>query len=203
MNARESVYPRPRGGTAPVSHARASGRGLSPPTRGNLAIVIPPGYGGGSIPAHAGEPTTPTTRGSAPPVYPRPRGGTRRSLRTSAGSRGLSPPTRGNLSVFVIVKSPVGSIPAHAGEPSLYLRGRPRGGVYPRPRGGTTATPHLGLDGAGLSPPTRGNQRVQHRADGLRRSIPAHAGEPAAVLGFQPQAEVYPRPRGGTARIAV
>ena len=51
----------------------------------------------------------------------------------------------------------------------------------------------------GLSPPTRGNPHVVRiRASGAR-SIPAHAGEPGVCDRPSPQAEVYPRPRGGTA----
>ena len=51
------VYPRPRGGTStrPVSISRQ--RGLSPPTRGNPHRPAPSDRAGGSIPAHAGEPT--------------------------------------------------------------------------------------------------------------------------------------------------
>ena len=54
---RFSVYPRPRGGTAYCENAQGSGRGLSPPTRGNRNCARRP-----SICPRA--------------VYPRPRGGT-------------------------------------------------------------------------------------------------------------------------------
>ena len=54
--AAKRVYPRPRGGTAHPQRRRRRLQGLSPPTRGNQPRF---GYGlegGGSIPAHAGEP---------------------------------------------------------------------------------------------------------------------------------------------------
>ena len=91
-----TVYPRPRGGTSRMSDADIRAQGLSPPTRGNpprRARTIP---SPGSIPAHAGEPTSPTTATPPQRVYPRPRGGTgvRPPLRWLCW--GLSPPTRGN-----------------------------------------------------------------------------------------------------------
>ena len=51
---------------------------------------------------------------------------------------------------------------------------------------------------SGLSPPTRGNRSGRSLFAALRRSIPAHAGEPRAAAPVRPQAAVYPRPRGGT-----
>ena len=54
----------------------------------------------------------------------------------------------------------------------------------------------------GLSPPTRGNHRAVAARKPARRSIPAHAGEPDDETSGLDLAEVYPRPRGGTCRIA-
>ena len=54
----------------------------------------------------------------------------------------------------------------------------------------------------GLSPPTRGNPAPATRTGMLRRSIPAHAGEPQGQHGIKLLARVYPRPRGGTTRSA-
>ena len=53
---KRGVYPRPRGGTPQRELVESAVQGLSPPTRGNLAVrrCIEPN--GGSIPAHAGEP---------------------------------------------------------------------------------------------------------------------------------------------------
>ena len=89
------------------------------------------------IPAHAGEP-----RGSDSPVTglrvnPRARGGTDAADVAPRMPEGLSPRTRGNHSKYIKLTYPVGSIPAHAGEPSPGARISIMPGVYPRARGGT------------------------------------------------------------------
>ena len=78
-----------------------------------------------------------SSRAPAPPVYPRPRGGTPRAARPLAAARGLSPPTRGNPPAATGAAGGGGSIPAHAGEPSAALYVASTRKVYPRPRGGT------------------------------------------------------------------
>ena len=50
----------------------------------------------------------------------------------------------------------------------------------------------------GLSPPTRGNPNHAVPRVAQYRSIPAHAGEPAAIWLRGWSGRVYPRPRGGT-----
>ena len=133
-------------------------------------------------------------------VYPRPRGGTSSGFRRNPKIRGLSPPTRGNLNTMSRCSVMLRSIPAHAGEPSLDARKPALREVYPRPRGGTDPDPWLTLDAGGLSPPTRGNlASAEIERDGAR-SIPAHAGEPRAMVGRRQRMRVYPRPRGGTRR---
>ena len=94
--------------------------------------------------------------------------------------RGSSPPTRGNPLNSRTRYPPVGSIPAHAGEPVFGRVFQLASEVYPRPRGGTT--PPVGERGVcrGLSPPTRGNRRTQRWSWRFSRSIPAHAGEPSS-----------------------
>ena len=132
------VYPRPRGGTPHPLVLTLLLLGLSPPTRGNLGCEAPLRRGGGSIPAHAGEPSTnprtshatpvyPRPRGEPPfahcllsenRVYPRPRGGTASSSPYLMLRKGLSPPTRGNRETGRHEPARLGSIPAHAGEPA-------------------------------------------------------------------------------------
>ena len=90
------------------------------------------------------------------------------------------------------------SIPAHAGEPRASRRPTPPSSVYPRPRGGTYGRARRWSDWRGLSPPTRGNLRGQRGQFSVARSIPAHAGEPDERIDSPEDAEVYPRPRGGT-----
>ena len=159
MNNR--VYPRPRGGTFSASRTACVRCGLSPPTRGNHRARQSHNALGWSIPAHAGEPERPSATSQTTPVYPRPRGGTRRrSTRSSSRfwvyprprggtgkgggaitpAAGLSPPTRGNPSFSSANSARFRSIPAHAGEPLDGALVAVRQGVYPRPRGGTGAS---------------------------------------------------------------
>ena len=177
-------------------------RGLSPPTRGNLHRVREHLSPLRSIPAHAGEPGTGRRIPLFQRVYPRPRGGT--SLRQPPAPRwqGLSPPTRGNQAEDKGAKLLIRSIPAHAGEPALPAGCRLCKLVYPRPRGGTCHRSPVAGRRRGLSPPTRGNRVVEEGTSPLRRSIPAHAGEPRAYPPRDAGWKVYPRPRGGTSLIS-
>ena len=173
-----TVYPRPRGGTAPAPSPRGKTRGLSPPTRGNHDDAPELAANRGSIPAHAGEPPATGARRVASAVYPRPRGGTARGGSPSSCGKGLSPPTRGNP---LAVSSPLSadrSIPAHAGEPGSLHDFMLMQKVYPRPRGGTVHSFRLLMRAWGLSPPTRGNLDGQAERPLQAGSIPAHAGEP-------------------------
>ena len=193
-----AVYPRPRGGTLLRRDNRLRGRGLSPPTRGNLTAPARAEERGRSIPAHAGEPLRRRSGRRAGWVYPRPRGGTGVGYVALASVWGLSPPTRGNPALRRPARPQVGSIPAHAGEPAGNQGAHAALSVYPRPRGGTRPRERDGLSRAGLSPPTRGNRASRGTRPNISRSIPAHAGEPAdAVISGLANA-VYPRPRGGT-----
>ena len=90
-------------------------------------------------------------------AYPRTRGGTVRTTTVISGYGGLSPHTRGNLAISLLVQLASRPIPAHAGEPQSQSDLHVTHGAYPRTRGGT------GLAGlycyflGGLSPHTRGN----------------------------------------------
>ena len=177
-----AVYPRPRGGTSTPAARTHWRRGLSPPTRGNRRLVSHPRRLSRSIPAHAGEPADASPSPAHATVYPRPRGGTSALAFLPFHSGGLSPPTRGNLALNRRELAKTRSIPAHAGEPSI---NRPRtfsSSVYPRPRGGTPPVAgSVNLSG-GLSPPTRGNLIFSIQANKAHGSIPAHAGEPSAIV---------------------
>ena len=192
------VYPRPRGGTLDVQSYSDDTAGLSPPTRGNQVILELVENRLGSIPAHAGEPSGLVLAPLPLSVYPRPRGGTSRCLRGWRYWSGLSPPTRGNLVDLDPESRPVGSIPAHAGEPPISRSSLSPYGVYPRPRGGTTREVAMRLSRRGLSPPTRGNRPKPCVRRLPMRSIPAHAGEPCGTRPTHTDRAVYPRPRGGT-----
>ena len=153
-----------------------------------------------SIPAHAGEPPGADCAAWAAGVYPRPRGGTRRTGGGLTRRPGLSPPTRGNPAVRYSYGAALRSIPAHAGEPNHRLHRHNQAEVYPRPRGGTLTASIAEVVDEGLSPPTRGNRQSVENEPRRRGSIPAHAGEPILAKASSKDAKVYPRPRGGTFR---
>ena len=133
------VYPRPRGGAIFRSAPLATGEGLSPPTRGSRRRPDPARQPQGSIPAHAGEPGSGSGSPGSRKVYPRPRGGARKTGAGEFRDYGLSPPTRGSRHPrthrFILPRS----IPAHAGEPGRRLQWKSLSAVYPRPRGGASA----------------------------------------------------------------
>ena len=192
------VYPRERGGTRSVRRGNAAARGLSPRTRGNprprkAALTLT-----GSIPANAGEPTSPARRTSSTRVYPRERGGTACWPSRTPLCTGLSPRTRGNPGRCHGLSSDLGSIPANAGEPACSRTAMAAIGVYPRERGGTATSASSAAPTRGLSPRTRGNRCSAPTIETPAGSIPANAGEPprAAALSFV--SKVYPRERGGT-----
>ena len=183
-----------------VEFGTAVAVGLSPPTRGNR---VGRGFAADalrSIPAHAGEPDAPVAPDLRFGVYPRPRGGTRKREGKEIWQVGLSPPTRGNLCELKPVYITARSIPAHAGEPQGRRRLRWTTPVYPRPRGGTRKREGKEIWQVGLSPPTRGNPDIEVLERLVKRSIPAHAGEPRRLTVNSIWGEVYPRPRGGTRR---
>ena len=93
-----------------------------------------------------------------------------------------------------------GSIPACAGEPTNAANTTGLHRVYPRVCGGTASTrTYIGIS-TGLSPRVRGNPPPRSAFPICRRSIPACAGEPnPRPLGRLPQV-VYPRVCGGTYR---
>ena len=177
---------------------REWGWGLSPRTRGNLAVAGDEGGHQGSIPANAGEPATSTAASCATRVYPRERGGTGVRTPRRRATKGLSPRTRGNLADPRMFDTLAGSIPANAGEPPRRARRLLTPRVYPRERGGTWTPANAAAVAAGLSPRTRGNRRRDGRAGQRLGSIPANAGEPARPSASSRQCGVYPRERGGT-----
>ena len=213
------VYPRVCGGTRPSCPEPAARQGLSPRVRGNHQANQCAASSGGSIPACAGEPPPPTRRSPSIRVYPRvcgeptssmsrtishrvyPRvcGGTAKRGASCPPPRGLSPRVRGNRGRGGAAPVDRGSIPACAGEPLGFGRGRRLHGVYPRVCGGTATTASTEAVHMGLSPRVRGNRdHGQHRGCPYG-SIPACAGEPRPRLRCWWPSWVYPRVCGGTA----
>ena len=175
---RHPVYPRACGGTGSGRARIATLNGLSPRLRGNLFGVQDHADAAGSIPAPAGEPSTPTAPVFVLSVYPRACGGTAGGRMSSRTCKGLSPRLRGNPIRTGGRRIFAGSIPAPAGEPQpAGPPGAPQG-VYPRACGGTVLTSRLASCNIGLSPRLRGNPILLPHSRGDSRSIPAPAGEP-------------------------
>ena len=192
------VYPRVCGGTGNEVAPQEAGHGLSPRVRGNLHQAAHPGLLQGSIPACAGEPTSPTCPPASARVYPRVCGGTASSGTQPADKRGLSPRVRGNPRASGRRRRRMGSIPACAGEPPRRRKRQITVRVYPRVCGGTASAFLRRRRSSGLSPRVRGN-RAGHPVAGARRgSIPACAGEPGKRVTLFALIEVYPRVCGGT-----
>ena len=76
------------------------------------------------------------------------------------------------------IGAPLRSIPACAGEPSLWISIRPLIGVYPRVCGGTGMKRTTRRRQKGLSPRVRGNRGLSLLQLFSEGSIPACAGEP-------------------------
>ena len=165
--------------------------------RGSHALLEDVGGEGGSIPAHAGEPTGRATGTFTTRVYPRACGGADSSEAEANGVRGLSPRMRGSRVNLIEEKNPAGSIPAHAGEPPELLPGATLLAVYPRACGGASFSPPFMLIDRGLSPRMRGSQPAGVDSRFWRGSIPAHAGEPPRPLYSCADEGVYPRACGG------
>ena len=153
-------------------------KGLSPRVRGNHAAAYWSKAAGRSIPACAGEPPSAAMTVLSVRVYPRVCGGTLRLPYAVAHVGGLSPRVRGNPLRPSPPRPRIWSIPACAGEPGIDNRKRGRHEVYPRVCGGTLDLIHTPRARPGLSPRVRGNPPREMAAQGLKRSIPACAGEP-------------------------
>ena len=194
----QEVYPRVCGGTCPASLTSHCDQGLSPRVRGNPEAEAPERPREGSIPACAGEPTTPSRHTSTHRVYPRVCGGTNPATPGHVARWGLSPRVRGNLNVIDEGMNDDGSIPACAGEPQGRYDFNIPAGVYPRVCGGTCQQGLPYWEGHGLSPRVRGNppNAVIHKTH--FRSIPACAGEPYRFRRYRKSNTVYPRVCGGT-----
>ena len=192
------VYPRAGGGTSTCLVARLTFRGLSPRRRGNPdpgALENPAHW---SIPAQAGEPSSPSSAVELSGVYPRAGGGTSRVESAEHPVGGLSPRRRGNRSLSFWSASNSRSIPAQAGEPGQSPQRDVGSGVYPRAGGGTGFVLRWLEISAGLSPRRRGNRRPRVHRNRRCGSIPAQAGEPEHARRVHLKRRVYPRAGGGT-----
>ncbi len=181
------AYPRVRGGTTFGHGGRRCCLGLSPRPRGNHRVNDLSACRKGPIPASAGEPRRPQDRGPNSGAYPRVRGGTTLKFCTRPLAPGLSPRPRGNHSHRENPRSPLGPIPASAGEPDMAGDPQHEGRAYPRVRGGTVVPYLQDADAEGLSPRPRGNPVTALTLLHKTRPIPASAGEPLEVKPMTPK----------------
>src|SRR5437867_241787 len=129
--------------------------------------------GGGGLPDTRFTPSPGSSPSPRSTVDPRGRGGTSGDATRRYVGTGLSPRTRGNQQVVVVIVVDKGSIPADAGEPPGGRTPRWRSTVYPRGRGGTRLGARRSRPGTGLSPRTRGNLGLPRGRPIELRSIPA------------------------------
>ena len=113
---------------------------------------------------------------------------------------GLSPRGRGKHNPQYVGLSMFRSIPAWAGETAYSRLRLPRRRVYPRVGGGNRRIADRYLARRGLSPCGRGKLSWGCSRGSFLGSIPAWAGETAAVGCPGPRGAVYPRVGGGNWR---
>ena len=152
---------------------------------------------GGPIPAVAGETRAWNACCIAHWAYPRGRGGNKGAADWLIRRWGLSPRSRGKLTLERSRIRAEGPIPAVAGETQPFRRPQRANRAYPRGRGGNLAPTIVDRLVTGLSPRSRGKHVDGRGSDRAARPIPAVAGETAAhgFVGMHDGA--YPRGRGG------
>ena len=195
-NRRRAVYPRPHGEADQQPRHVAQVCGLSPPTRGSREETLLRPSAFWSIPAHTGKPCAVTGPPVAAWVYPRPHGEALYAKGFSRVGCGLSPPTRGSRGARAGRDDRLRSIPAHTGKPTPTPTRTAAWRVYPRPHGEAEKVVVVDDFHWGLSPPTRGSQRLRLRRRECAGSIPAHTGKPPCWPTTGEPRRVYPRPHG-------
>ena len=192
------VYPRACGRTIADCALRKNNGGLSPRLRGNGPSSSTNNPPVGSIPALAGERPVFLAPRYFEGVYPRACGGTSIICRDSDVHKGLSPRLRGNDTVPAYQAILSRSIPALAGERSLFRVSIYTSRVYPRACGGTRSPTDRIESATGLSPRLRGNALSILSILLPEGSIPALAGERKPLCLAACLSWVYPRACGGT-----
>ena len=185
------------GGASRSPSLKPSHAGLSPRGRGSLRPRPRRQLGARSIPAWAGEPSTPSSPRLSRRVYPRVGGGAALTQELNEAGQGLSPRGRGSRRRAGEVRGLHRSIPAWAGEPKTDRTPRLGSGVYPRVGGGAVQRLNNARPESGLSPRGRGSPAWPPSRTRSRRSIPAWAGEPWRRGPAWARRRVYPRVGGG------
>ena len=163
----------------------ASGRivtGSSPRMRGKPAAQFDLQGVARIIPAHAGQ--TPRCRSSYArlPDHPRACGANHQQPRHGERSHGSSPRMRGKPRGYPCLFSVTRIIPAHAGQTWRTLLAICSPSDHPRACGANAIRPSGWFGPDGSSPRMRGKRSRSPFFDGIRRIIPAHAGQTMSAL---------------------
>ena len=180
-----------------------SANGPSPRVRGSRVRREAQGDGAGSIPACAGEPSVVIVVSSVIGVHPRVCGGAYGIAQHGTAEWGPSPRVRGSLLLLGHDDELARSIPACAGEPHAHRPDRLARAVHPRVCGGAPGCARRSVSAAGPSPRVRGSPSSNLIIPELWGSIPACAGEPAAMSPRSPWVPVHPRVCGGAELVGV
>ena len=170
--------------------------GSSPHTRGTRGDPRRHPMGGRFIPAYAGNASHVSTRAGRRAVHPRIRGERHGILLRMGRPGGSSPHTRGTLQGGRKTRSSTRFIPAYAGNawnPACVSSMR---SVHPRIRGERWVTYLTASRAVGSSPHTRGTPTRASGRRGMRRFIPAYAGNAGGRVSRRDHAPVHPRIRG-------
>ena len=174
---RKRVYPRLCGGNVVINQRQVGLGGLSPLVRGKQGPRTHQTPPTGSIPACAGETPVVGVVYERPGVYPRLCGGNAHGKSGRGPAWGLSPLVRGKLGYLGKTLARTGSIPACAGETTIFAAFGTSVSVYPRLCGGNPDHFNLLPVPSGLSPLVRGKHNISSFDMRCRGSIPACAGE--------------------------
>ena len=190
------VHPRSRGEHRILRTRAAPIPGSSPLARGTQGGARPAARCRRFIPARAGNTTEVSAPRSAPAVHPRSRGEHITRAGAFVQDSGSSPLARGTPGRGRLPARVGRFIPARAGNTApSHLGGRAHP-VHPRSRGEHVPGRGRAQVFGGSSPLARGTQRAALAPRGVRRFIPARAGNTLAT-GFGHRVQpVHPRSRG-------
>ena len=190
------VHPRSRGEHASKLAAAVAQTGSSPLARGTRETASPEPRKLRFIPARAGNTTDGTCPWSCRPVHPRSRGEHDNSRFTPATRTGSSPLARGTRPPSPLAREASRFIPARAGNTLLLREVCARTAVHPRSRGEHRGGDTECVSTTGSSPLARGTPEPGSGPAGLRRFIPARAGNTPGACARPASAPVHPRSRG-------
>ena len=175
-------------------------RGSSPLARGTQHCVSRPLVRSGLIPARAGNTSLKDKKTLNGRAHPRSRGEHARGENEQRDLWGSSPLARGTLLPGFRALTPVGLIPARAGNTSYHFRRFEGCRAHPRSRGEHAWLPRVSRALWGSSPLARGTHTA---ISGARRGvglIPARAGNTIKDIRKNINNGAHPRSRGEHAR---